>query len=745
MKFIREKLQSRFYRYLLTYLGIFLLPFVVSLLFFQIYIAEVYREEVMLNQQERNHQIGLSLDANMAQLGNVFSQIRLSDTFNQGAAEDTYHQISMMRELHMLRAVNEMLHEVVYYQKNLDTVISSRNVIQQTTVEQFHFRYTQWERPQMLQHLYSSTDAQWRPFEPVVYHDRDELQIMSCSFPVGQVGKYNSSVIQFHIEKKNFEGMLGLTPEADNTFVIIDRNGGVFYSSRPLDGDLQRALTSIPYTVPQTLEVQNVLVSVEPSLSTTGWYYVNLLPTRIAMAKTASLQGVYLAFVCALLLTGVVIIYFVANRSYRPYRELINLLNDKDCTPSKMDEVERARMTIGYLSAQNDDLELRIRKGAIHAREGLLRRMLQGQYKRLADFNVEGEPYGLRFTNPFLFVMTLVEGEETYEGSAAESLLRAQYEAQELRMFDTGYVVLLCSTQSSDPNILHEQLMETQQMLHAAKQHNLRVGSSTATSDTAMLRRKYIEAMTALESTNAIDTPISFYGRSGPHCTIHYPNEEVEIMRRAAKEGDSVLFINVYQSLRRYLDSCTMPTFMAVCVCYDVINALIKCLIDMDDSAASSHSLEQYTLLPAQGGDAVAQLSQVMDQLKDRLMNWISPSGSGGEMQLERIKEYIAHHFLDQDFSVQKIADEFCMSLSGLSAYFKSRTDTTLTHHILMLKMNYALQLMKNKELGLNEIALTIGYANASSFARKFKQYMGMTPGEYKATFQHIETKKNLS
>ncbi len=47
-------------------------------------------------------------------------------------------------------------------------------------------------------------------------------------------------------------------------------------------------------------------------------------------------------------------------------------------------------------------------------------------------------------------------------------------------------------------------------------------------------------------------------------------------------------------------------------------------------------------------------------------------------------------------------------------------------------KMNYAMELLRTTALPLTAISEKTGYSTPSSFIRKFKQYTGMTPGEYK-------------
>lgn len=102
---------------------------------------------------------------------------------------------------------------------------------------------------------------------------------------------------------------------------------------------------------------------------------------------------------------------------------------------------------------------------------------------------------------------------------------------------------------------------------------------------------------------------------------------------------------------------------------------------------------------------------------------------------LEDIKQYIESNYTDPMFSLQLIADHFHVSSSYLSWYFKQKNGNTVLDYITGLKMNLAASLLRQNQ-SLQEISLQVGYINVSSFIRRFKQTMGMTPGEYKKQHQ---------
>ncbi len=103
-------------------------------------------------------------------------------------------------------------------------------------------------------------------------------------------------------------------------------------------------------------------------------------------------------------------------------------------------------------------------------------------------------------------------------------------------------------------------------------------------------------------------------------------------------------------------------------------------------------------------------------------------------LDAEKIAAYIRENYTDPAFSLQVLADHFHVSNSYLSWFFKQKNGVTVLDYTTQLKMELATRLLRQGH-SLQQVALQVGYINVSSFIRRFKQTMGMTPGEYKKEF----------
>ncbi|SHO43355.1 AraC family transcriptional regulator [Anaerocolumna xylanovorans] len=97
----------------------------------------------------------------------------------------------------------------------------------------------------------------------------------------------------------------------------------------------------------------------------------------------------------------------------------------------------------------------------------------------------------------------------------------------------------------------------------------------------------------------------------------------------------------------------------------------------------------------------------------------------------EQIKNYIYSHYQDPDFSVESLAGAMNKSVPYISRVYSQTNGTTIKDTISELRMDMAKQLLKGKNLSINEIAARVGFSSTSYFHKAFKKATGVTPKEY--------------
>ncbi len=91
---------------------------------------------------------------------------------------------------------------------------------------------------------------------------------------------------------------------------------------------------------------------------------------------------------------------------------------------------------------------------------------------------------------------------------------------------------------------------------------------------------------------------------------------------------------------------------------------------------------------------------------------------------------YLQNNYL-QPLSLEEIAEHFGYSKSRFSHIFNSYFGCALVNYINGLRCRYALELMKEKNNTITEIALASGFESTRTFYRAFKKCFGSTPTGY--------------
>jgi len=98
---------------------------------------------------------------------------------------------------------------------------------------------------------------------------------------------------------------------------------------------------------------------------------------------------------------------------------------------------------------------------------------------------------------------------------------------------------------------------------------------------------------------------------------------------------------------------------------------------------------------------------------------------------IRKIKDIISNR-LEQDISLQYLADQVNLNHRYLSVLFKTETGINLSEYVTQCRMEKAKGLLKHSQLKIQDISRLVGYPNNKYFMSVFKQVVGFTPTEYR-------------
>lgn len=97
--------------------------------------------------------------------------------------------------------------------------------------------------------------------------------------------------------------------------------------------------------------------------------------------------------------------------------------------------------------------------------------------------------------------------------------------------------------------------------------------------------------------------------------------------------------------------------------------------------------------------------------------------------------EYVEENFLREKISVPYLANLCSVSESYLKKLFIKKFGVSPVKYIINLKINHACDLLR-EGYGVSSAAEICGYANLYFFSRQFKEYVGVSPTEFKEKYK---------
>jgi len=109
-----------------------------------------------------------------------------------------------------------------------------------------------------------------------------------------------------------------------------------------------------------------------------------------------------------------------------------------------------------------------------------------------------------------------------------------------------------------------------------------------------------------------------------------------------------------------------------------------------------------------------------------------STAGRGnGRDALARVTRYIAEH-LAEDIGLADVAAAAKLSPNYVTQLMKKQTGRTFVDFLTALRLQRAQELLATTTLRITEISAAVGYADDAYFARRFRQFLRVSPRDYR-------------
>ena len=174
-----------------------------------------------------------------------------------------------------------------------------------------------------------------------------------------------------------------------------------------------------------------------------------------------------------------------------------------------------------------------------------------------------------------------------------------------------------------------------------------------------------------------------------------------------------------------------LPNFFVHCLFIDILSIVISCMNQYNIDFQLYNNLYYETLYFCRSCSyqekatvIIANIRSLLSLYERESTNKVSPS---------RIRLIMEESYSNPNFSIASMADSFQVSIAYMSYLVQKEIGYNFSDYLWSLRLKKAQELLLTTQYSIDEISIAVGYLNPSSFRRKFKQELGITPNQFRS------------
>lgn len=215
-----------------------------------------------------------------------------------------------------------------------------------------------------------------------------------------------------------------------------------------------------------------------------------------------------------------------------------------------------------------------------------------------------------------------------------------------------------------------------------------------------------------------------------------YPYDEMKQLAEYLDKNDFAASRNCIDQLLKVADNAlsnetNMPDFFIRSILIDILTVIFNCMGTSNIKFDSYSDLYFETLYLCRSCSYMEKSTVIVENM-NKLIDFYEKEFSSRVINSVQISQIIENSYWKSDFSITVLADKFHVSVAYMSYLVKNELNQNFSDYLWNLRLKKAKELLVDTSMSIDEISVAVGYLNTSSFRRKFKQEVGMTPSQFR-------------
>lgn len=727
-----------FYRMVLSYLLVFLVPFVLVSTIWYKTSGNSIQQQIQLSSKNQLLQAKAAFEEQLMQLDDLSHQIPYESSLSNDRVYHPYYGFLATEELQKFRGNSNFVQQIyLYYEKTPEKLFSTDGII---SLDNFATRegLRTSDKQQFIQRLKKGENQLFK-LEKGNYPGLVAYQVPLMN----SEGLKYGTVVYTLKESALVDIFKKAVAMAEDNFLVLGSDNQVLLHAynNPLYQAIQakKVLPELKKNQEIKLDRQKILVE-QMKNQTLNLDYLVLTSPQNALRPINRMQKSFLLTVLLILLAGLLVVFLVGKKNYQPIENLLNSVKGYLETEdnSKIANLKDVQTHITSFLSENKALHEEIKLQTPHAREQLLRKLVNGRLKNDEEIRLLLSSVDVTYPKGKYFVLVI-------DVKAIDQKLRGEVQEILVSNFSTimgkifvGYGTELISAQELaliigfEEKISQQQVVETVHLeLQNTFGYALAMGVGSEVLSLSKLNNSYIEALAALDGRALMpEKDIFYYKEMGESNTINefqFPSDRQLKLIQSLHQGDFEIAEETIQWLIHNGIKVSPSIRMQKMYGYFLLNTVTKVGIELVG--------KKFALQADASGDFknLRELEGDLLHLAQLICDFVSEKSQNQESELKQdLFTYLNDNFTSYQLTIESLAEKFDLTVSYVSRFIKKETGTTFSKYVQDLRMEKVKKDLVETDLPIKDIIQNCGYYDVSNFTRKFRTLVGVTPGKYR-------------
>lgn len=703
-----------FRRYLLSYVCTLLVPITILSVIIMNIITDYCGAQVTANNVGALSQLEAAVSMQISQMDAYTLQTSQRSEFFARTLAKTGSFYNVQRVLSNWSMASSFFETAYYHNTALDEVYGFNGVYTQAYFGKRMAQEMETETDPMQELLQSPEKKMW------LRSRRPGSKLYYASF--ARMSPAQKGMMLFEINLEALHGLIRASSLYRECETYLYTTDGMLLYADSADGSLPpRELLQQLTDASGVIELEGEKMLYARQLSENdGLMFVNIVPQRIANEPLRKLTMTFVAGLLLIFALGGTVITLVMRANYMPIRRLEHdALSAQVLSEHTDDAVINVRNALQAMQSRN---LLIVGQTEALSKERLILRLLLGGYPSAEAFNADGAEQGLSLPGDRWHIALLRgEGAGCEEEDFAPRLIE-----QAQGLLPGPLLYLEVPEHHSVVFIVQgEAACTPAELEEALKAGNLSVRAllSHACSHTEQLAAAYVGLMHA-----------SGAGREHQR-ESEYPHELYDALKNALEFGEAERIDFTLGMLKSAIPDMTLASGIHALL-YDVLH-LVQAWLESRNDAEAVEAVRRLAHMQmeaaANGAEVRIRSERLLSQLGALISEQLASKPGQPNTLLNEMEAYLQANFRDENFTVQRVADHFRLSISNLSHYFKNHIGVSVSEYVERLRIQSARELLLQTDISVADVAHEVGYAQPATFMRAFKKVCGLSPTAFRS------------